>query len=59
MALLNDISRKFICSSFCLIGLVCVTGLCDGGTPDSGVGGGESRRVSKKQRPHGSSDPVG
>lgn len=48
-----------ICSHLCLIGqLVCVSGLRDGGAADSGVGGGESRWVSEKQRPHGSFDPV-
>ena len=36
-----------------------VSGLCDGGAVDAGVGGGESGRMSEKQRPNGSSNQVG
>lgn len=39
--------------------LMCVSGLCDGGAADTGVRGGKSCRMSKKQRPYGSSDQVG
>lgn len=52
--------ETIICSRFCLIGQrVCVSGLRDGGASDFGVGCCESRWVSEKQRPHGSSDQVG
>lgn len=37
---------------------ISVLGLCDGGAADSGVGGGESRRMFKKQRPYGSTNQV-
>lgn len=38
--------------------LMCVSGLCDGGAVDAGVRGGKPCRMSKKQRPYGSSDQV-
>lgn len=38
---------------------LCVSGLCDGGAFDTGVGGGESSRMSEKQRSYGSSNQVG
>lgn len=37
---------------------VCNSGLCDGGTVNAGISGGESCRMSEKHRPNGSSNQV-